>query len=538
MKAPAILTAVVFTLSLTTSVALADDPDGSGWTFNTGTGEIGLRVSNNASGGRTLMSVDFDLGSGTVDSASTSGGSCTTAAHTGSCTFGSALGQGQHANVFIETPGPKPASVGVTLHKSDASTQGITAGECTETQFPAQVSLPDATAEQPYSQQLADQGGPSPHYYFYGSGVLPPVGLSLSGLLSGTPPANTARTDPYVFFVNVYDGNGCSSFPKYSLKVNDAPTGGGGGGEGGCVPQIAASKYVTNLPGLDPNEAFNVVDLTSDVVEMRNHEYAAPAGESIVYAISLGNSADCPGRVTVTDLLPAGFEVEGTESSTLSADTPVTLADQVPESRTDDGGRTSLTFTVNVPAAGFVRGHPESTIPGFLTIYIEGFGVVGDEINQAQVGSATTNSVAVHVTPEPEVSHLEFDAEEADGDAEDGSSKVPVLRAGAAAVPRSPLWKLRRVQVAIQVLKPKHKTAGCVWIRDRRGHTKQTPKFLGSCGPTVWLTAKGTRHWRLKLRKRLPRGRYLLFARALNRAGVSDNHFSRSRHNERRLTVR
>jgi hypothetical protein len=530
MKVPAILAAVVLMLSVATPAASADDPDGSGWTYNTGTGEIALSVSNNTSGGRTITGVAFDLGSGTVNDASVSGGSCTHAAHSGSCTFGSPLALGQHAKIYIETPGPKPASVDVTLNKSDASSQPVTAGECPETQFPAQASLPDATAGQAYSQQLADQGGPNPHYFFYGSGVLPPLGLSLSGLLSGTPPAESASTNPYVFLVNVYDGNGCSSFPKYSLKVNDAPSGGGT-----CTPQISTGKFVTDPVAEDPNDPFNLMDLTDDVVKAGKNEYAAPEGGGIVYAINVYNGAKCPARVTVTDLLPAGFEVDRTEIErrTVSIDFFGALA---PDSRSVEGGRTKLTFTVDVPAAVQNPAHTDQEIAGIVVIYIGGSASVGDQVNQAQVGSLSTNPVTLHVTPEPEVSNMEVTDDEVDGDASSGSPGSKRVQADAAA--GSPLWRLRKVQVAIQVLTPKRRTKGCVWIKDRRGHVKKTPKVLGSCRPTVWLTARGTRHWALKLKKRLPRARYLVDARAVNRAGVTDNHFSRARHNQRRLTVR
>nr|WP_303652775.1 Ig-like domain-containing protein [Paludisphaera mucosa] len=76
-------------------------------------------------------------------------------------------------------------------------------------------SLPDATAGSPYSQQLAASGGSGSGYVFSAAGVPAGLGLSVDGLLSGTP--TNASGSPDSFVVTVIDGNGVVKTFKYSL---------------------------------------------------------------------------------------------------------------------------------------------------------------------------------------------------------------------------------------------------------------------------------------------------------------------------------
>ena len=41
----------------------------------------------------------------------------------------------------------------------------------------------------------------------------------------------------------------------------------------------------------------------------------------------------------------------------------------------------------------------------------------------------------------------------------------------------------------------------------------------GSCGPTRWMKASGTRSWRFPISRALPAGRYRLHRRAVDAAG-------------------
>jgi hypothetical protein len=45
--------------------------------------------------------------------------------------------------------------------------------------------------------------------------------------------------------------------------------------------------------------------------------------------------------------------------------------------------------------------------------------------------------------------------------------------------------------------------------------------------PQVWLTAKGTSKWSFKLKGVLPPGKYVVYARAVDGAGLAETSFSR-----------
>jgi hypothetical protein len=54
----------------------------------------------------------------------------------------------------------------------------------------------------------------------------------------------------------------------------------------------------------------------------------------------------------------------------------------------------------------------------------------------------------------------------------------------------------------------------------------------------VWVAAKGTKAWRLELRKKLPKGTYTVFSRAVLANGLPEGKFSAGDHNRLRLRVK
>lgn len=113
-------------------------------------------------------------------------------------------------------------------------------------------------------------------------------------------------------------------------------------------------------------------------------------------------------------------------------------------------------------------------------------------------------------------------------------------RAGrAAGVPRRTL-RVRRVQVALQfVAKRGRKARSCRWLAAARGSTQRVrPGARGRCDTPVWVTVRGTKRWSLKLRRRLPAGRFKLLSRAILVNGVTESVFSRRDGNQRTFTVR
>ena len=84
-------------------------------------------------------------------------------------------------------------------------------------------TLPNATLNQAYSQQLTATGGTLPYAYALSAGALP-AGLTLSGtgLISGTPTASGT----FNFSVTVTDAKGCAATIAYTLVVDDNLCGG------------------------------------------------------------------------------------------------------------------------------------------------------------------------------------------------------------------------------------------------------------------------------------------------------------------------
>lgn len=93
---------------------------------------------------------------------------------------------------------------------------------------------------------------------------------------------------------------------------------------------------------------------------------------------------------------------------------------------------------------------------------------------------------------------------------------------------------LRVKSVEIAVLRS---GTGCRWLSSPRGDLQVVdagPKRR--CDAPVWVKARGTKQWRLELRRKLPAGRYTLFSRAVLANGVAEARFSRADHT--RITFR
>jgi len=73
----------------------------------------------------------------------------------------------------------------------------------------------------------------------------------------------------------------------------------------------------------------------------------------------------------------------------------------------------------------------------------------------------------------------------------------------------------------------------CRWLSSLSAAFKTLP-----CTKVIWLKASGTKHWHLALGRRLPKGRYLVFALALGKSGLSADTFDRGAGDTRRVTIR
>ena len=78
----------------------------------------------------------------------------------------------------------------------------------------------------------------------------------------------------------------------------------------------------------------------------------------------------------------------------------------------------------------------------------------------------------------------------------------------------------------------------CLWLRTARARFVRRRAVNGKCERQVWLRARGTTRWAYRIRRRLPRGRYVLYSRATDAAGVSEAVFTSRRRNRFALRLR
>ncbi len=101
-----------------------------------------------------------------------------------------------------------------------------------------------------------------------------------------------------------------------------------------------------------------------------------------------------------------------------------------------------------------------------------------------------------------------------------------------------------RVQIALVGTKRRarrsrrgKKARRCVQTDSRR-QIRQVISRGKKCSRLRWVTVKGTDSWTFKLRRRrLPKGRYKLYSRAIDRSGVAERHFSAANGNRISFTV-
>jgi hypothetical protein len=75
------------------------------------------------------------------------------------------------------------------------------------------------------------------------------------------------------------------------------------------------------------------------------------------------------------------------------------------------------------------------------------------------------------------------------------------------------------------------KRGRCLVLQPNGGLKSSRADSHNRCTKLRFLTAKGTTSWTFKLKKRLPKGTYTIFARATDRTGKVETHFSKARGN-------
>jgi hypothetical protein len=78
----------------------------------------------------------------------------------------------------------------------------------------------------------------------------------------------------------------------------------------------------------------------------------------------------------------------------------------------------------------------------------------------------------------------------------------------------------------------------CTWLRNRRATFAHRKPDRGGCDKPRWLKATGTRTWSYRLKRPLPPGSYVAYARAPTTAGASEHIFTARDRNRRAFRVR
>jgi hypothetical protein len=156
---------------------------------------------------------------------------------------------------------------------------------------------------------------------------------------------------------------------------------------------------------------------------------------------------------------------------------------------------TTSEYNVNVPAPDTKIEPPDlSNTP---ELFFEGSSSRSKPLEVAQVARARAAATA------PRVRRVEIAALRSGG------------RARAAAVPR------------------------CLWLRNGRGDFRRVRAGAKNrCDEPVWLRVRGTRRWRFEGSKPLPKGRYVVYARAVDAAGHTTSIFTKRQRNRFAFEVR
>jgi hypothetical protein len=114
------------------------------------------------------------------------------------------------------------------------------------------------------------------------------------------------------------------------------------------------------------------------------------------------------------------------------------------------------------------------------------------------------------------------------GVANTAASRAAHLRASD---PSSSDGVAKRVQIALLRLTPgvraaRRRAGTCSWLAAPTARFRARRATKGVCDKQVWLTAIGTAHWRYRLRRHLPPGRYVLYSRVIDAVGNATEGFS------------
>jgi uncharacterized repeat protein (TIGR01451 family) len=261
----------------------------------------------------------------------------------------------------------------------------------------------------------------------------------------------------------------------------------------------ATDDSVLNVPVRPP--ALSLVDLrfvhgAEDLFGVGSNDPAFALGQQVVVIVTVKNTG---GRLPPTTLV---VHPDNTDNGLHAVE------------GWDAGETRSFTITLRAVRA---------TKEGACRFTILGSGLTSELTQRFNVPIVNaTDPAAVHVTPSDVSGGL-------------GPPATPHIDA-----PTLPPYE---IQGAIQqgttslLMAGDHRTT-CRWLANTSVRFKRTATTKGKCTQPIWLKARSLRHWSLRLRHRLPPGRYTIYIRVVDKRGAYDPVFTARRHNTFTLTVR
>lgn len=260
-----------------------------------------------------------------------------------------------------------------------------------------------------------------------------------------------------------------------------------------CRPvKLKLTKSVTGNPSQTfGKEGAVALDPQKNLVKKSQHHWKVAHGTRITYVLTVKNIGDCPALdVKLRDDLPSAFKPD--ESG----------ADHTKIAQLDP----HKSFTYRIP--GVVKGWQAMKNSAKLT---------------RKGKTVKSNETLVDVVPVPKVTDLKANAKRASGEATTGGGNGDKEDA-----------ELSRVEIAVLRLG----APGCTWLKDHNAHFKTNAiDSKNHCAGPVWLPAAGTEKWSFDFETNLPQGRYEIYARAVNAAGIGGLVFDAARGDVKVVTV-
>ena len=147
------------------------------------------------------------------------------------------------------------------------------------------------------------------------------------------------------------------------------------------------------------------------------------------------------------------------------------------------------------------------------------------QLNEAEVEASNmtafkTNTTKLTVSLSPGIKGVEVKPRSISGEATEGSATGKALRF---------IDSVTQIDVAaVETFlsgdgsRAAARKKRCSWLANKRARfRRRAADRRGRCSKPIWLRAKGTRRWALRLTRPLPQGRYTIYVRATNRAGIA-----------------